>query len=97
MDNKPVVVRPAAERDLDEIWLYIAFDNPAAADAVVDHIQERTLQLSAFPRSGRLRPEIAADARAVPVGTYLILYREAESFIDIVRVVHGARDLTALF
>ena len=97
MDSKPVVFRPAPERDLDEIWLYIAFDNPAAADAVVDQIQKRTQQLSAFPQTGRLRPEIAEDARSVPVGKYLILYREAESFIDIVRVVHGARDLTALF
>ena len=97
MDSKPVVFRPAAERDLDEIWLYIAFDNPAAADAVVDQIQKRTQQLSAFPQTGRLRPEIAEDARSVPVGTYLILYRESENFIDIVRVVHGARDLTALF
>ena len=97
MDSKPVVFRPAAERDLDEIWLYIAFDNPAAADAVVDQIQKRTQQLSAFPQTGRLRPEIAEDARSVPVRTYLILYREAENFIDIVRVVHGARDLTALF
>ena len=97
MDSKPVIFRPAAEHDLDEIWLYVAFDNPVAADAVIDQIRRRTQQLSAFPQSGRLRPEIAEDARSVPIDAYLILYRETDSFIDIVRVVHGARDLTALF
>lgn len=97
MDSKPVIFRPAAERDLDEIWLYIAFDNPTAADAVVDQIQRRTQQIATFPQSGRLRSEIAESARSVSIGNYLVLYLETDDAVEIVRIVHGARDLTALF
>jgi toxin ParE1/3/4 len=45
------------------------------------------------PRLGRARPEIAPDARAWSVGRYLVLYREQDDGIEIVRVVHGASRL----
>ena len=92
-----VVFSPAAEADLDDIWLNIALENPAAADRLIDAITERTKQLSEFPELGRLRPDIAEAARSLNVGNYLILYHVAARSIHIVRVVHGARDLTKLF
>jgi plasmid stabilization system protein ParE len=36
-----VLKRPLAGNDLDEIWLYIAQDNPDSADALLDKIEER--------------------------------------------------------
>jgi toxin ParE1/3/4 len=90
-----VVFSPAAENDLDDIWLNIALDNPAAADRLIDAVQQRTAQLSEFPELGRSRP--AEAARSLNVGNYLILYRIEARTIEVVRVVHGARDLTTLF
>ncbi|WP_348630368.1 type II toxin-antitoxin system RelE/ParE family toxin [Mesorhizobium sp. M7A.F.Ca.US.008.03.1.1] len=57
---------------------------------------ERILQLTVFPESGPRRPDIGADTRALTIGNYLILYRRAEGRIEIVRIVHGARDVSTL-
>nr|WP_245456027.1 type II toxin-antitoxin system RelE/ParE family toxin [Mesorhizobium sp. M7A.F.Ca.US.008.03.1.1] len=54
------------------------------------------MQLTVFPESGPRRPDIGADTRALTIGNYLILYRRAEGRIEIVRIVHGARDVSTL-
>jgi toxin ParE1/3/4 len=92
-----VVFSPAAEADLDHIWLNIALENPAAADRLIDSIGQQCGQLSQFPELGRSRPDIAEAARSLNVGNYLILYRIEARAIEVVRIIHGARDLTALF
>jgi toxin ParE1/3/4 len=97
MPNRPVAFTPAAKEDLDNIWLEIAFDNVAAADRTIDQIEKRTAQLLAFPESGRLRSEIADDMRSLTSGNYIVLYKVEENSVTVVRVIHGARDLTALF
>jgi toxin ParE1/3/4 len=97
MPARRVVFTPAAEADLNEIWFEIALDNIAAADRTIDHIRKRTEQLSVFPELGRVRPDVAEDVRSLVVGSYIVLYRIGADVADIVRIVHGARDLTALF
>lgn len=94
----PVLQRTAqAEQDLIEIWTYIAQDNPTAADRVLDDIEQRFHGLADNPLMGRLRPDIAPELRYFTVGKYLILYRTMPRGIQIVRVIHGARDLPHLF
>jgi toxin ParE1/3/4 len=46
---------------------------------------------------GPARPDIAPDARAFVVGRYLVLCRLVDDGIEIIRVVHGARDLPGIF
>jgi len=46
---------------------------------------------------GRLRDELADGLRSFPVGRYVIFYRPIPKGIEIVRVLHGARDLDAIF
>ena len=86
-----------AEEDLIDIWIYIAQDNPGAADRVLDDIDERFHALADNPSMGRLRPDIAPELRYFTVGKYLILYRTVQDGVQIVRVIHGARDLPHLF
>ncbi|MDX8433748.1 type II toxin-antitoxin system RelE/ParE family toxin [Mesorhizobium sp. M4B.F.Ca.ET.215.01.1.1] len=50
-----------------------------------------------FSESGPRRPDVGADTRAPSVGNYLILYRLAKERIEIVCIVHGARDISTLF
>jgi toxin ParE1/3/4 len=88
---------PAAEADLDDIWLTIAMASPAAADRTVDAIYDRAMQLSIFPELGPQRPEIVADLRCLTEANYLILYKIGSDEVQIVRVVHGARDVSSLF
>lgn len=94
----PVIQRTAqAEEDLIEIWIYIAQDNPEAADRVLDDIKQRFHVLADNPLMGRLRPDIAPELRYFTAGKYLILYRTVQDGVQIVRVIHGARDLSHLF
>jgi toxin ParE1/3/4 len=88
--------RPKAEADLLEIWLFIAQESPRAADRLLDRIETQCRLLADNPRLGRERPELAPDARAWIVGRYLVLYREQDDGIEVVRVVHGARDVQQL-
>jgi toxin ParE1/3/4 len=53
-----VVKRPQAETDLDDIWWYIAQDNPDAADRFLDKIEERCQTLAQFPNIGLSRDEL---------------------------------------
>ncbi|RWN26163.1 type II toxin-antitoxin system RelE/ParE family toxin [Mesorhizobium sp.] len=92
-----IVRSPAAENDLIEIWFGIATDIPLAADRFLDAIAARILRLASFPESGPKRLDIGAEVRALTIGNYLVLYRLAEQRVEVVRVVHGARDVSALF
>jgi toxin ParE1/3/4 len=85
--------RPEAERDLEEIWWYIAQDSPLSADRLLDRIQENCLALANFPLMGTSRDELIAGLRCQPVGNYLVFYFPLEDGIDIIRVLHGSRDL----
>ena len=86
-----------AERDLDEIWFHIAVDNLGAADALLDAIDQRCRLLARQPMMGRARPELAPDLRSFPVARYVIFYCPSAEGIEIVRVLHSARDIGEAF
>jgi plasmid stabilization system protein ParE len=59
----PYRLSALAERDLNEIWSYVAEDaSPTIADRLVDAIIER-FELLAEQRMGRARPEFGAGVR----------------------------------
>ena len=94
----PIVQRTAqADEDLIDLWVYIAQDNPDAADHLLDEFEKKFALLAGQPRLGAARSDIAPGLRHFPVGNYLILYREIDPGIEVVRVVHGARRLSDLF
>ncbi len=90
------VSRPA-KNDLDEIWLYIAQDSIKVADRFIDYLTDRFPLLASSPRMGRRREDLAPGLRCHPVKNYLVFYRLVKTRVEIVRVVHGARDLKTLF
>ena len=95
--RKPRLRRTAqAEADLIDIWLYIAQDNPAAADRLLDLLDEKSRALARNPQMGMAREDIAAGVRHFPVGRYLILYRHVADGVEVVRYVHGMRRLVDL-
>ena len=84
---------PQAERDLVEIWQYIADDDESAADRTLDRFERALLTLSEHPRAGRARPELAPDLRSDPVGNYVLFYRPTTSDIELIRVRSGYLDV----
>jgi len=88
---------PEAAKDLDEITDFIAADDPTAADRLFDSIQAKCQALAEMPGMGRGREEFAPNLRSSHVGKYIIFYRPEDEGIEVIRVVHGARDLPRLF
>lgn len=86
-----------AREDLLDIWLYIVPRNSeAVADAIYDRIEQSCARLKQYPQMGRARPEIADDARSLVIDRWLALYRVTEYGAQVVRIIDGARDLTAI-
>ncbi len=94
------LVAPRAETDLDDIWLYVAKESGGmeVATRLVDSITDRFLFLTSFPYAGRSRDQdFGAGTRSFPVGEYVIVYSVEGEDVFILRVVHGRRDIEALF
>jgi toxin ParE1/3/4 len=94
----PEVTRsPEAAQDLLEIWQYIADDNEAAADKLLDEIDRASKMLARNPAAGRERPELVPRLRSFPVGRYIVFYRPIDDGVELVRVLHGSRDIDSIF
>ena len=89
--------------DLPGIYAYIARDNPAAAERVLDAVEATFAQIAAEPESGVQYPTRIPRMKAMrmfPVSgfnNYLIFYRTEGDAVRVLYVVHGARHLVRLF
>ena len=92
-----VLRRPQAQDDIDDIWNYIADDNIHAADNWLDKLDEQFVLLTQQPLMGRARDELSAGIRSFPLGRYVIFYLPRANGIDVVRVLHSARDVSKQF
>jgi len=90
-------ISPRASGDLTEIWSYIADDSAGNADAFIDKLYETMQLLSRQPGSGRHREELTSGIQSFPFGRYIIFYRAVTGGVEIVRVLHGARDIENIF
>lgn len=83
-----------AERDLDDLWEYIAQDSVPAADRLISEIFEAFEVLARNPGIGHKREDLTKfPVLFWPVGNYLIIYRAAGSLVEIIAIVHGKRDV----
>ncbi len=89
--------RPLAAADIFDIRDYIAGDSVAAADRWLDQLDESLNLLATQPLMGRARDELAPGVGSFPFGRYVIFYVPLEDGIDVVRVLHGARDIDTAF
>ncbi|MGH7840379.1 MAG: type II toxin-antitoxin system RelE/ParE family toxin [Candidatus Binataceae bacterium] len=92
-----ILKRPRALADLAEIWGFIADHSEARADAFIDTLDRKFRILGQKPKIGRSRDDLAPNLRSFPVGRYVIFYLPITGGIEIVRVLHGARDVPAFF
>lgn len=96
MRELPINRSELANCEIGDMWFGIAIHNPDTASRIVQRIDAQIRLLSEFPELGPERPEVAPGMRVLVEGNYLILYRVTEETVEIVRIVHGARDLAAL-
>jgi toxin ParE1/3/4 len=97
-----ILLEPCVERELWNIWLFIAEDNPEAASRVIDAAFNTFRLLSRAPLIGKdlhFRHPNLRNVRSFPVSgftNYLVFYRPVSDGIQVLHVFHGARDLEAL-
>ena len=92
-----VKLRPQAAEDIAEVWEHIAEDNLAAADRWVDQLGEQFRLLATQPLMGRARNELSPRLRSFPFGRYVIFYEPLDDGLDVVRLLHSARDVDPTF
>jgi len=86
-----------AELDLHEVWLFIAKQSIDSADRLYDRISAACESLAEQPGMGEARPDLMDRVRIYPVGNYIVFYRTEPDGIEVVRILHGARDYPRLF
>ena len=95
MPTKYVVnIGPIAEKDLEEIWSYIAADSPQAAAAFMDELFQQLRTLQTFPLRCPLIAEnedLGASYRHLLFGEYRTIFRVDVDTVEVLRVIHGAR------
>ncbi|BBO31351.1 type II toxin-antitoxin system RelE/ParE family toxin [Lacipirellula parvula] len=82
-----------AENDLDGIFSF----KPVAALHFVQRLRRRCLPLTKNPFVGEDCSEFGPGMRRLSYQSYLIFFRIDDDAVIVLRVVHGARDLTELF
>lgn len=91
----PIVKSPQYERDVDEIWTHIARDSAVAADRTIMAIEDVIELLGHFPGIGVPCPHLAPGLRRTAWREYLIYYRPSRDRIEVARVLHGRRNISA--
>jgi toxin ParE1/3/4 len=87
-----------AENDLLEIRAYLASEaSPNVADEQLRRIHTACETLKDWPFAGRSRREFRHDLRSLSVKPYIVFYRVLGQACEVVRVLHGHRDLDAIF
>ena len=92
-----VTLSPLAERDLEAIGDHIAGDNPSRALSFIAELRTRCATIAKAPRAYRARRELGEGLRSCAHGNYVIFFAATKSRLTIVRVLHGAMDITARF
>lgn len=87
----------AALQDYREIWNYIADHDLNAADRLLVELHRKTVFLARHPHAGRSRANLLSGMRSFPVGSFLIFYLPVADGIEVLRVLHAARDFPSVF
>jgi len=88
-----VVVTDAAWFDLLTIVRTIALESPRRAESFLEELYLSCEEIGGMPSAYPLLPERAkAGIRRKVHGNYLIFFRVIENVVQILRILHGARD-----
>ena len=94
--------RPQVIRDLIDLATYIAEDNLEASDLFLQAAEETFKQLAKMPQMGKItqffNPSLTGIRQQGIKGfrKYLVFYFPIDEGVEILRVIHGARDIEAI-
>jgi toxin ParE1/3/4 len=102
--NKPILQRPRADADIDEIFAWLRRDSPDAAIRFLDAVEAAYTVLSEHPAAGSTRhaeycPELPHRLRFFPLQPFpriLIYYMNRPDAVEVIRIWDAARGLEGL-
>lgn len=92
-----VVLTWRAELDLEQIGDHIAARSPPTALRFVARVRDQCDRIGLMPHAWPARPEWGVGVRVTVVGRYLMVHRVHGDVVQVLRILHGARDLERLF
>ncbi len=93
-----IVWTEVAYEDLHEAYRYIARDSVNYATGFAERVLQAVSSLDTFPFGGRMVPEFGdTTVRETYVGKYRLIYKVTDDAIQVVALIHGARDLASLW
>jgi len=98
-----VYLRPRAEMDIDEQYLYLGRQSSDLAKRFIQQVELTATALLESPHLGtryssmhdRITDILVFKIRRFP--NHLVFYRPVEDGIEVVRLLHCARDIESLF
>lgn len=93
----PVTFSPKSRQDLIDIGDYIAKDSRANARRFVAKLIAQSKKVGRAPLGYVSREDLAPGLRMAALDRYVIFFRVLDGEVRIERVLHGARNLPAVF
>lgn len=88
------LLSPSARNDLDDIWFYIAKNNPKTADRVEQELILAMRRIGQYPQSGHFRADLThKNVKFRSVYSYMIIYDPSTKPVHILRVISSYRDV----
>jgi addiction module RelE/StbE family toxin len=95
---REIVWSQEAVKDLEAVFNYIAKDSQSYAASFIGEIRLAGRSLNQFAERGRVVPEAGQpNIREIFVRDYRLIYHIEQTRVEILALIHGARDLKKLW
>ena len=91
------ILSDEAVSDLEEIWIYIASHSIRNADSLIDQLYSKCIEISELSGIGRKRDELFPGILSLAYKKHVIFFMRGKDRVEIVRILHGARDMPKVF
>ncbi|MGV6858127.1 MAG: type II toxin-antitoxin system RelE/ParE family toxin [bacterium] len=93
MASHQLVVAPAAQNDLKDIYQYgVQQWGQAKSESYLSTIKSQLWLLTQQPLIGTERPEFLPNIRSLPIESHTLFYRVTSNRVEIIRVLHARQD-----
>lgn len=92
----PPIYTSAARSDIASRIRYLARRTVRGIDSFLDSVYAEVTRHSEFPEMGIPRDDIRPGLRCCVAGRFVVFYRRLGDGIQVLRVLHGSRDVEAI-
>ena len=94
---KQYIISSPAIQDLQVIIDYFSETSVVAGEKFISKFEAWCQKLRTFPTIGKRYDGLQLGLRGIVIDEYILFYQVTDNVVEIIRVVHGRRDLITLF